>query len=484
MNQEQIKNKTYTWCKKMYENGLFNMNNYNECIASFNHDHQGEIPNNLKDARTGLENAYGLYNRKPKYIESANPENLDQKMYLTNFSGRYLACNKEGKFYLVTDFQNSKINQSDLEWSIISLEDNKISILSNYGKYLTATLDDCVRAELESINAASKWEIVRIDNDMYLKSVLFPEKMTYELKDKFVDLKLKSGMNENAIWNMRPVNISDDGSIVKKFDASNLNAEKRKQMNLYIKGKKISKIVNTEIFILRQLLFKIRNNINAIKKHIDANFETSLSSYRSLSSKYMKELSSLDDYRRNLSNTTLNDTQYLMLTNNISKLEDKLKLGDTININRNTKNRLHGELNRYMESCSIDIQQQIKKREEYLSRQNLDNIDLKLDSFIERIEKEISNYQNQNNQNNEIISKQSKLINVNNQEILVQEKEIKNYESKDNVLKTNNQIMRSSVGTLTTNKNIKITGCVLLGIMIIYLLYKIFINVRTAYFDD
>ena len=43
--------------------------------------------------------------------------------------------------------------------------------------------------------------------------------MAYELKDKFVDLKLKSGMNENAIWNMRPVNISDDGSIVKKFDA-------------------------------------------------------------------------------------------------------------------------------------------------------------------------------------------------------------------------------------------------------------------------
>ena len=69
MNQEQIKNKTYT-CKKMYENGLFNMNNYNECIASFNHDHQGEIPNNLKDARTGLEMLMDCI-IKPKYIESA-----------------------------------------------------------------------------------------------------------------------------------------------------------------------------------------------------------------------------------------------------------------------------------------------------------------------------------------------------------------------------------------------------------------------------
>ena len=48
MNQEQIKNKTYNWCKKLYENGLFDVNNYNDCIASFNHDHQGEIPNNLQ----------------------------------------------------------------------------------------------------------------------------------------------------------------------------------------------------------------------------------------------------------------------------------------------------------------------------------------------------------------------------------------------------------------------------------------------------
>ena len=43
-----------------------------------------------------------------------------------------------------------------------------------------------------------------------------------------------------------------------------------------------------------------------------------------------------------------------------------------------------------MESCSIDIQQQIKKREEYLSEQNLDNID-EIRQLIERIEKEISN---------------------------------------------------------------------------------------------
>ena len=62
---------------------------------------------------------------------------------------------------------------------------------------------------------------------------------------------------------------------------------KKKETNEFIyKGKKISKIVNTEIFILRQLLFKIRNNIDTIKKHIDANFETGAINI-DLSSKYM-----------------------------------------------------------------------------------------------------------------------------------------------------------------------------------------------------
>ena len=103
---------------------------------------QGEIPDSIcSKQETGLQNSYGLYNRKEKYITESNPENLDQKMYITTFNGKYLACNKEGKFYLVNDFQDSNINQSELEWTIVSLENNSIAVLNPYSMYLMVGIE-------------------------------------------------------------------------------------------------------------------------------------------------------------------------------------------------------------------------------------------------------------------------------------------------------------------------------------------------------
>ena len=73
-------------------------------------------------------------------------------------------------------------------------------------------------------------------------------------------------------------------------------------------------------FYIGQLLHQIRVNINAINTHIDNNFENSLSKYRSLSSTYIDELNSLDDYRKNLMTSNLTDSQHSILTENINKL--------------------------------------------------------------------------------------------------------------------------------------------------------------------
>lgn len=484
MNQEQIKNKTYNWCKKLYENGLFDVNNYNDCIAGFNHNHQGEITNNLQKSRTGAENSYSLYNRTENYITASNPENLDQKMYITSFNGKYLGCNSDGKFYLVSDFQDSSINQSELEWTIISLENNQISILNSESQYLMTSLDNCVKAEGNTINASTKWDLKRLDNNIYLVSSLFPEKkITFTQNKEFVDLKVETGLNENAIWNLTPVNINNSNNIISEFDDTKLKAEKRTQLNQYIKGKKIQIIISTEIYILRQLLHQIRTNIKAIKIHIDNNFENSLISYRSLSGKYIDELNSLDEYRRNLMTTNLNDTQYLMLTNNIKKLENKLKITDKINMNRNMKNDLNKQLNNFMEQCTRDVTNLIKEREEYLSRQDYDNVDTKLESYIQRLERQIDTLKNENQQNNKILIKQSKLIDSNNQEIVKNEKQIKQFDKKDDALKRNLDIMDYNIENLKRNRVYKIISVVIFVIIIIYLLYKSIINIKIAYYS-
>jgi len=483
MNQEQVKNKTFNWCKKLYENGLFDKHNYDDCIASFNHDHQGEIPGNLQQTRTGIENSYGLYNRTENYISESNPENLDQKMYITTFNGKYLGCNKDGKFYLALDFQNSNINQNELEWTIISLEDNKIAILNSNNLYLNVNIDNCVKAEGDTINASTKFEMKRIDKDIYLISELFPDKkLSFHIKDQFVDLKVESGLNENAIWNLSPVIVNNSNNYIKEYNESNLKAEQRKQINLFIKGKKIQVLINTEIFILRQLLHQIRTNINRIKKHIDNLFENSVASYRSLSGRYIDKLNSLDGYRRNLMTSNISDLQYSFLVKNISKLENKLNLTDKINMNRRTKEELNKELNKYMDQCTIDINILINQREEYLKRQNFKNVDSNLENFIIKLEKDIDTIKFKNDQNNKILIKQSKIIDANQQEVKVYEKEIKKNEDKDTTLLKNNEIIEYNINQLKIYRKYKIILVILIIIIVIYLLYKTYYNFKIAYF--
>ena len=61
-------------------------------------------------------------------------------MYITTFNGKYLGCNKDGKFYLASDFQDSNINQNELEWTVISLENNYVAILNYNSQYLMTSL--------------------------------------------------------------------------------------------------------------------------------------------------------------------------------------------------------------------------------------------------------------------------------------------------------------------------------------------------------
>ena len=81
MNYDEVKTKTLNWCKKLYNNGTYNLQNYNECISAFSQDSDGEIADGLEMPRTGIEHAYGLYDRTANYIENSNPSHVAAFLY-------------------------------------------------------------------------------------------------------------------------------------------------------------------------------------------------------------------------------------------------------------------------------------------------------------------------------------------------------------------------------------------------------------------
>ena len=272
--------------------------------------------------RTGIEHAYGLYDRTANYIEDSNPSNLNKKIFLTTFNEHYLGCNKDGDFYIVKDFQNENVNQSDLEWQIVSLEENVISLMSSHLKYLTVSANHCVNNSGTEINASTKWKIKRVDNSIYLQSVLFPKMNLIYIYDKSNNVNsnyLEEVYLETGIWNLVDANPSvKELDFINEYNGSELISEKR-HISKFIRGKKIKKLIDAELFILRQLRHQIRGRLNTIKQTIDSNFQNSLPTYRSLSGKYLDDLNKLDTYRRQLTISNVPDTQTYMLNDSISK---------------------------------------------------------------------------------------------------------------------------------------------------------------------
>ena len=92
MDYDEVKTKTLNWCKKLYNNGTFNLQNYNDCISAFGKDSEGEIFNlgsseiiNLKDLANKLIeiNGYG------DFFEMNFPEDrkkIDIGDYYSDFS--------------------------------------------------------------------------------------------------------------------------------------------------------------------------------------------------------------------------------------------------------------------------------------------------------------------------------------------------------------------------------------------------------------
>ena len=130
-----------------------------------------------------------------------------------------------------------------------------------------------------------------------------------------------------------------------------------------------------------------------------------------------------------------------------------------------------------------DINNLVKDREEYLKRQDFHNIDNKLESYLKKLEREVDTLKNKNSQNNQILIKQSKMIDSNNQEIAVNEKQIRNFDTKDDALKRNLEIMKYNIDNLKENRNYKLISIAIITIIIVYLIYKSYNNILIAYYS-
>ena len=75
------------------------------------------------------------------------------------------------------------------------------------------------------------------------------------------------------------------------------------------------------------------------------------------------------------------------------------------------------------------------------------------------------------------------MIDLNNQEIVVNEKQINKFDTKDDALKRNLNIMEYNIKNLKKDRIYKILSIVLLIIITIYLIYKSYKNIMIAYYS-
>ena len=64
LTTDEIKSLVVSWCDSLLKNGVYSIDNYNECLESLNTDTNISVDEKLEIPRTGMEHNYGLYNRK------------------------------------------------------------------------------------------------------------------------------------------------------------------------------------------------------------------------------------------------------------------------------------------------------------------------------------------------------------------------------------------------------------------------------------
>lgn len=480
---DEIQNKTIAWCKNLLDNGIYSIEDYNKCIESFRRDSSGLMDDKFEVPRTGIEYNFGLYNREKEYLEDANPSSYKPTVMITSYDGKYLGVRENGLLYHVTDYNQQGINQQELEWSVISQGDNKFSIMSVANqKYINSDSDDNVVCKSDNMNPNSTWKFTQLENKTLLESISKPDfYISYNENNKYCT-SLDKGISDNKMWNM--FNLSQNSeNLVPEYDGTEYKNKKTILFDNYVMSKKLNKIISTEILILQEVIGIVRSAFENINRYIESEYSKSREEINKASSKYLKELGEIDEYRRQLTLPGTSNSMFSTYSDTIKKLEKKIGLSKNSMLTLENKIKLLKEIDIQKKKYIAMLTDEIKKRNrELLNLKRMKNAEGNVDALIRDMNYEVDLVDRQLMNNNKIMSRQTSEMNKFKSNTFSKKEKLNKLSKKKDIIEENNNFLEQRYKNKNKIIYYYIAGIIFLILLIALISYFLYVNIKSVYF--
>lgn len=481
LSNNDIKNKTLTWCRKLLNNGIFTTDNYNDCINSYSNLGEGDLPAEFEVPRTGIEHNYALYNKNDKDLDKTLLNQDNSLTMISNQQGLYLGINESGNLYFEKDYTREGVRQDYLEWSFIHQTDDKFAIMCiGTQTYLHTDGNLNVMANSDTLNPSSTWRIKTRGGKQYFESMAhINHYFSYQSIENKIYFKVIKDNKSNNYFNVLTIN-KNSNSPYQVFLGLDLVTKKNKVLQQYEISSKGNKVIEVEIYILNYILAKVREKFIKIIEHIKLNFKNNNKEYRGLYSKNKKDIDRIDSFRKSLSLSSTDNLKFDDFSSKIQAIESRLGTSNLVNVDEKDIHKVIKKINDKKQKMELYINKLILERTKFVQKEikNEKTVNNLVNLFMKETEDELDKITSQVTQNNKILEKQINKINGIKESTYFKKNKIS--KDKDNHLlaKFNKDLTIKREGSFKYYINIYLIGIIIISILSLMLLYSIIVKYR------
>ena len=471
-NYQDVKTKTINWCKKMQSEGLLTPEQYDNCTSTFKDVTSGILPKDFKVPPTGISRNYSLYNtRINKLTSNITGENTNIAMIVTN-TGLYMACNTNNDLYFVKDINDSTINQSELYFTFVPINNDVYSIMSSYNKYLITNTTWGANFSGTTIGTMSSWKLSKVDDKIMLESIQYSG-FYLSFNDTNNSLKIIYGKDFSHKWLIVPKPETLVNDVNDKYSLYTGIEYLVKKESILTKLKNIN-IDNISLQNIKKSLITLQTTINNTYDDINSYMQKKMYDDNNL---YSLSQSSYETQIASINNaSTMSSDQKILTINSIPK-----PVGSKLSIN-DINAALFAISSRKLYTSQI-LQNEISKIDLQINNINISKIIKEYNKFILDINNETATVNSRIQQNTIIIQRQKDTYDVVNKDLDYIGKKQGTYDNIDKTLSFNLDITNNN--TIQNSLLVKIYPfiIVLLLLFLIYLSYLTSIKFKANIYD-
>jgi hypothetical protein len=492
LDYQDVKTKTLNWCNKMQKTGLLTANQFDQCVSTFKDTTAGLVSSGITDSKYGMNMDYSLYNTRAKKLSgsitnSNGGDNTNTIMIMTPHpDNKTLACKPDGSLYQVSNTDDPKINQKELYFTLVPINETAFSILSPYGAFLTT--DNTYNAGFtgKSIGPLSTWNIVKMtsatssSNSNLSKIMIESTQYTgfHLIFDSLQNtLSIQQGQNDTMMWSIS-ARASDDNTPDSKLamNVSQYIVLKEDILVRYRNNAIIRVALQAGIDTINKLQSQVSNNYSDITNYVQNYLQQQERLYQLSSSDYNTRLESIQN------NSMIDTNTQTTLINSLPKIQGIDVNSDTVNqVLTAINNQKNITLQYINNNALLPLQQQLSA----LDISDTSIIDY--NKFIADLNSTLQDTNNQIEQNQKIITRQKDKYNDLNADFSYQQNKINELDNIDKVAELNVGLLstyQSQKSYITKIYPVCIFFLVIGLIYLSYITYKKFIdNVLSQYKD-